>query len=213
MEREVKRKTTTTLWFFFLLCWDPGSVTSSRFSLHSRSSYDIASRRDLLIAYSSQARSPRLVFDYKNRRLLDPYSSLSYDAQASYCPSTKYKKQHLVMLFFVFCAGTQARTGDPLLFRQMLYQLSYPSIFYFYYRHTIYTFEQSTNRVKSLLTFDIFAAKPSRAIPAFSHTTTDYISTHLNGLPTASCDRCLRKSSRPSRLSYSSVNKQKTLTY
>ncbi len=28
-----------------------------------------------------------------------------------------------------FCAGTRARTGDPSLFRRMLYQLSYPSIF------------------------------------------------------------------------------------
>jgi hypothetical protein len=25
------------------------------------------------------------------------------------------------------CAGTQGRTGDPSLFRRMLYQLSYPS--------------------------------------------------------------------------------------
>ena len=49
-----------------------------------------------------------------------PSSWLSVQAQ-------KYKKRCRRHRFLYFCAWTQARTGDLFLFREALYQLSYPS--------------------------------------------------------------------------------------
>ncbi len=45
---------------------------------------------------------------------------------------TKKKKHTVNCVFFLFCAEGRARTGDPILFRDMLYQLSYlGNLFYF----------------------------------------------------------------------------------
>ena len=58
------------------------------------------------------------------KRHVSAFRACTQDKQLSCFPSTQ---KHPSGCFL--CAWEQARTADPSLFRRMLYQLSYPSIF------------------------------------------------------------------------------------
>ena len=100
--------------------------------------------------------------------LLEKYSCgfliLTKAKQLAFCSLCRNIKTPLFEVFLYFCARTKIRTWDRSSISRVLYQLSYSRISYFYYPLIFYKLEQSTSCFESLLTFEVFAAEPSRAI-------------------------------------------------
>ena len=167
------------------LCQSDTGYFLSKHRIQKATSHDVA----FCICAGTQARSQSQFLITKIEDFATPILAWMKAKQLAFCPSTVKRKNTTYVVFFSFyCAGTQARTGDPLLFRQMLYQLSYPSIFYFtthklFTRFMIYLWpchESADSQLgRKFTNFRHLRSQASRAIPAFGYLPIHYVHIRL----------------------------------